>query len=1019
MQNWVAKICLFILLPVFVLAQCPQQCICSGNSAVCRGIAWTEKPIFPENLKTLDLSNNRIGELDLAHLKGLETLILDGAALDELEKELALPAGLVRLSLRECKLSHVPLLGAASGTLRQLDLGKNRFREVTSLEFEHLEQLEELDLSENRIPRNRKQTSHRLHLPTSLKKLNLDGNQIRELSFGLFLKLENLEVLSMNNNSIAKVKGTVFANNKALQSLSLSGNKLKELPQFFLKQQSKLKHLDLSGNSLGESGMDLAIYIKGSRLESLNFSNNAISEITDDILYEQDQLISLDLSNNEISALPYDPLKGPWKYTRNLKILNVSSNKIQKLEANAFGKLSNLEELYLHDNKIETIFDHSFRGLDKLRILNLANNVISNELRNIANSIVNLPFITTIDLRQNALRRITRSTFASMGHIESIDLRANPLTEIDFEAFDERALRALMIDSEDFLCDCNLIWFSGMLKKIQSPSNDNNQCHYPPNLRGQNLLEVKHDQLTCDQNPKPVLIKGPMDANVEINEDVKFTCLVKTTEISSVEVEWIYQESSENESGDTRLTHKEGVIEINTPDVTKLVGNVVESSLTMKRLQRTRGAFPEGFIKCQVRNRYGSTVSNLAELTLFQHAHFLSTPRNQTVEVGDTVKLNCNAIGYPEPLVSWEFPRLPDEYKGRTQMSSDGRTVTIEHIQENDSGKYTCTAANSASKIAIDIYVRLAPSRELIEFNNDVEYNLGKDAVLKCHHPTIFPAVSTEWYFNNTLLHSSSRYQFVDDSSILVISHVDNNDQGFYQCKIFNELGQASSITKLHITGASIFQTAPFWLWIASVAVLAMLLTSLIWLGVFFATKSQRGQSDFGTESTNLPMPLERHLEDQQKSAKRLADNRAQGVVSWGSEYHQTPTPVMQTPSSQNSDICNTSYHQLQHPQAIPQHSPFYIPPPSPGPYAPPLGMGPVPRWAPRAATMPDLDSQYQNSPIHDRQLMPPPALPTPTFSYNPSITRSNNQLAFGWWSKVFGLQEFERPAQKKYSSEW
>ena len=95
-----------------------------------------------------------------------------------------------------------------------------------------------------------------------------------------------------------------------------------------------------------------------------------------------------------------------------------------------------------------------------------------------------------------------------MGHIESIDLRANPLTEIDFEAFDERALRALMIDSEDFLCDCNLIWFSSMLKKIQSPSNDNNQCHYPPNLRGQNLLEVKHEQLTCDQNPKPVLIKG-------------------------------------------------------------------------------------------------------------------------------------------------------------------------------------------------------------------------------------------------------------------------------------------------------------------------------------------------------------------------------------------------------------------------------------------------------------------------------------------------------------------------------
>ncbi|CBY24981.1 unnamed protein product [Oikopleura dioica] len=825
---------------------------------------------------------------------------------------------------------------------------------------------------------------------------NLDGNQIRELSFGLFSKLENLEVLSINNNNISKVKVTVFANNKALQSLSLSGNKLKELPQFLLKQQAKLKHLDLSGNSLGESGMDLAIYIKGSRLESLNFSNNAISEITDDILYEQDQLIYLDLSNNEISALPYDPLNGPWKYTKSLKILNVSSNKISKLDASAFGKLSKLEELNLENNKIETIFDNSFRGLENLRIINLARNAITNELRNIANSIVNLSSITTIDLRQNALRRITRSTFTSLDQIDSIDLRGNPLIEIDFEAFDDRALRALKIDSQDFLCDCNLIWFTSIINKINPASLENNKCHYPPNLRGQKLSELAAKDLTCDKNPKPILIRGPMDANVEISEDVKFTCVVKTTEISSVEFEWIYQESAKNSMGDTRLTPEKGVIEINTPDVSKIVGNVVESSLTMKRLERTRGAFPEGFIKCQVRNRYGSTVSNLAELSLFQFAHFLSTPRNQTVEVGDNVKLNCNAIGYPEPLVSWEFPREPDEYKGRTQMSSDGRTVTIERIQENDSGKYTCTAANTASKIAIDIYVRLAPSRELIEFNNDVEYSLGKDAVLKCHHPEIFPAVSTEWYFNNSLLHSNSRYQFVDDGSIFVISQVESDDQGYYQCKVFNELGQAVATTKLHVSEAGLFKTAPLWLWIASVAVLAMLLTSLIWLGVFFVTKSQRGQSDFGTESTNLPMPLERHLEDQQKSAKRLADNRAQGVVSWGSEYHQTPTPVMQTPSSQNSDICNSSYHQLQHPQPIPQHSPFYIPTPSLGPYEPPLGMSPGPRWAPRAATMPDLDIDYQNSPIHQQQLMPPPALPTPKFSYNPSLTRSINQISLG-----------------------
>ena len=116
--------------------------------------------------------------------------------------------------------------------------------------------------------------------------------------------------------------------------------------------------------------------------------------------------------------------------------------------------------------------------------------------------------VNNSDLRQNALRRITRSTFTSLEHIDSIDLRGNPLTEIDFEALDDRALRALKIDSQDFLCDCNLIWFSSIINKINPASLENNKCHYPPNLRGQKLSEIATEDLTCDKNPKPILIKG-------------------------------------------------------------------------------------------------------------------------------------------------------------------------------------------------------------------------------------------------------------------------------------------------------------------------------------------------------------------------------------------------------------------------------------------------------------------------------------------------------------------------------
>ena len=121
--------------------------------------------------------------------------------------------------------------------------------------------------------------------------------------------------------------------------------------------------------------------------------------------------------------------------------------------------------------------------------------------------------VNNSDLRQNALRRITRSTFTSLELIDSIDLRGNPLIEIDFEALDERALRALKIDSQDFLCDCNLIWFTSIINKINPASLENNKCHYPPNLRGQKLSEIATKDLTCDKNPKPILIRGNLFLN--------------------------------------------------------------------------------------------------------------------------------------------------------------------------------------------------------------------------------------------------------------------------------------------------------------------------------------------------------------------------------------------------------------------------------------------------------------------------------------------------------------------------
>ena len=73
----------------------------------------------------------------------------------------------------------------------------------------------------------------------------------------------------------------------------------------------------------------------------------------------------------------------------------------------------------------------------------------------------------------------------------------------------------------------------------------------------------------------------------------------------------------------------------------------------------------------------------------------------------------------------------------------------------------------------------------------------------------------------------------------------------------------------------------PYWVWIVGVAFSAILVTSLIWLVVFCRTRSRRSNSDLGTEETTLPMPLERHLLDNQKHHQRMAamNNRQNDVA--------------------------------------------------------------------------------------------------------------------------------------------
>ncbi|KAG9337950.1 hypothetical protein JZ751_027444, partial [Albula glossodonta] len=133
-----------------------------------------------------------------------------------------------------------------------------------------------------------------------------------------------------------------------------------------------------------------------SNITKLNLSHNAIelSEADIQTLKNFSQLTELHLDNNMLTTLPghmFDNLS-------HLKILNVSSNNISRVEPLAFAGLANLEELDLSHNSIPSLPPRVFANLSSMKSLYLKGNRL-HLLENV--TFLDLTHLNHLDLDKN------------------------------------------------------------------------------------------------------------------------------------------------------------------------------------------------------------------------------------------------------------------------------------------------------------------------------------------------------------------------------------------------------------------------------------------------------------------------------------------------------------------------------------------------------------------------------------------------------------------------------------------
>uniref|UniRef100_A0A673N7N0 Podocan-like n=1 Tax=Sinocyclocheilus rhinocerous TaxID=307959 RepID=A0A673N7N0_9TELE len=325
---------------------------------------------------------------------------------------------------------------------RQLSLQNNQITEVTLEHLSRLQQLETLNLQNNRLTtqgtadervkagQRLKTAQNNLLQRVRMRENEQDGgmqkgrvsvylhnNKLTDagLPENMFNGSDNLEILIMSSNFLRYVpKGLPTA----LYRLHLKNNKLEKIPAGAFDNLFHLRELYLQNNLLSNDGMDNETF---SHLNSLEY---------------------LDLSNNNLTTVPLG-------LPRNLILLHLEKNSIQIITVNALTSIRNLEYLLLHNNRLRSRSIHpaAFQGLKRLHTVHMYNNLLERVPRGLPrraktlmllhnliteigrNDLITLYTLTELNLSYNRLTsaKLHREAFRKLRILETLDLSGNKL----------------------------------------------------------------------------------------------------------------------------------------------------------------------------------------------------------------------------------------------------------------------------------------------------------------------------------------------------------------------------------------------------------------------------------------------------------------------------------------------------------------------------------------------------------------------------------------------------------------
>ncbi|KAM4651270.1 neural cell adhesion molecule 1 isoform 1-T1 [Discoglossus pictus] len=177
--------------------------------------------------------------------------------------------------------------------------------------------------------------------------------------------------------------------------------------------------------------------------------------------------------------------------------------------------------------------------------------------------------------------------------------------------------------------------------------------------------------------------------------------------------------------------------------------------------------------------------------------HARQSTVNATANLEESVVLGCEAVGFPDPTISWtKSGELIEESSEKFSFNEDNTEMTIYRVEKEDEADYSCIAENKAGESEAIILLKVYAKPKITHVENKTAVELEEQITLTCE-ASGDPLPSITW--RTATRNISSEEKTLDGRievnghirmSSLTLKDIQHTDAGEYFCIASNTIGQ-------------------------------------------------------------------------------------------------------------------------------------------------------------------------------------------------------------------------------------